>query len=280
MVSFDPFTQDPIFDKEYPAAQATFPIDSHGYKLNAIIEIAQGKGPHSTIILLHGFPGNEKNIDLAHIFRRAGFNVLVFYYRGSWGSGGNYCFQNCIEDVHSVLEYLRDPIIATIHRIDFSNIILIGHSWGGFVALFAGLEDKLINKIASISGFNIGKFGKWLEKNESTDEVLIDLLDDNGPLRGTSGRQLLDEIHEKRVSWDLIGLADKLSRMHICLIGALRDEILPIDFHHKPLVNSIFQISNQNLTTKEFDTSHSYSDRRIALAKFLLNWLNVSKTEI
>ncbi|MCE7734402.1 MAG: alpha/beta hydrolase [Candidatus Heimdallarchaeota archaeon] len=277
MVSFDPFTDDPIFDQEYPASQATFPIDSHGSNLNAILEIAQGKGPHPTIILLHGFPGNEKNFDLAHIFRRAGYNVLIFYYRGSWGSGGNYCFQNCIDDVVSVLNHIREPTTAITHRIDTKNIILIGHSWGGFVALFAGVIDPRITKIASISGFNIGKFGKWLEKNKDPDTELYELFDNLGGLQGTSGKLLLNEIHTKHGLWDLEDLAEKITKKDVCLTGAVNDEVLPMKFHHTPLVNSITEISKHNLTTKTFSTSHSYSDNRLALAKFLLKWLNEYK---
>ena len=44
---------------------------------------ANGQGPHPTIVLLHGFPGNEKNLDLAQSLRRAGYNVLFFHYRGA-----------------------------------------------------------------------------------------------------------------------------------------------------------------------------------------------------
>ena len=43
----------------------------------SVIYIASGPGPHPTVLMLHGFPGNEKNLDLAYSFRRAGWNVLV-----------------------------------------------------------------------------------------------------------------------------------------------------------------------------------------------------------
>jgi hypothetical protein len=36
---------------------------------------------------LHGFPGNERNFDVAQALRRAGYAALVFHYRGSWGVG-------------------------------------------------------------------------------------------------------------------------------------------------------------------------------------------------
>ena len=34
-------------------------------------EIAAGAGPHPTMLLLHGLPGNERNLDLAQAARRA-----------------------------------------------------------------------------------------------------------------------------------------------------------------------------------------------------------------
>jgi pimeloyl-ACP methyl ester carboxylesterase len=36
-------------------------IMSHGSRLNAVLFMASGKEAHPTILLMHGFPGNEKN---------------------------------------------------------------------------------------------------------------------------------------------------------------------------------------------------------------------------
>ena len=35
------------------------------------------------MILFHGLPGNEQNLDLAQAIRRANWNVLTLHYRGS-----------------------------------------------------------------------------------------------------------------------------------------------------------------------------------------------------
>ena len=64
----------------------------HG-KLLATLYSAGGEGPHPTVLLLHGIPGCEQNLDLAQAFRRAGFHVMTFHYSGSWGSSGNYSLQ-------------------------------------------------------------------------------------------------------------------------------------------------------------------------------------------
>jgi pimeloyl-ACP methyl ester carboxylesterase len=71
-------TTDPAPDKANPAAMETFQIPSHGAMLNALAYIGEGAGPHPVVLLLHGFPGNEKNLDLAQAIRRDGWDVVYF----------------------------------------------------------------------------------------------------------------------------------------------------------------------------------------------------------
>ena len=80
---------------------------SHGSDLCGVMLTPQGKGPHPTAILLHGFPGYDDPIDLAHALRRCGMNILRFHYRGSWGVKGSFSFSNCMEDVKSAIDFLR-----------------------------------------------------------------------------------------------------------------------------------------------------------------------------
>jgi predicted alpha/beta-fold hydrolase len=87
-------TTDPAVDKANPAAMQTFEIPSHGALLNAFAYVAAGAGPHPTVILLHGFTGNEPNLDLAQSIRRAGWNVIYFDYRGSWGLARRLLFHS------------------------------------------------------------------------------------------------------------------------------------------------------------------------------------------
>src|ERR1700751_2289463 len=79
---------DPAPDPLYPPRSSQVLAPSHGMGINALLYLAGGAGPHPTMVLLHGFPGNEQNLDLAQAIRRAGWNVLTMHYRGSWGSPG------------------------------------------------------------------------------------------------------------------------------------------------------------------------------------------------
>ena len=67
-------------------------------EINGVAYLAGGAGPHPTVILLHGLPGNEKNLDLAQAIRRDGWNAVTFNYRGSWGSPGVFRFGQNLED--------------------------------------------------------------------------------------------------------------------------------------------------------------------------------------
>jgi len=149
-------TADPPADKQHPATIETFQLPSHGAALNALMYIAAGAGPHPVVILLHGFPGNEKNLDLAQSIRRAGWNVLFFNYRGSWGSPGDFSFTHSTEDVDAALAYLREPANAAKLEANPKRIVLIGHSMGGFMAAYSGSRDPEVLGIGLISGADFG----------------------------------------------------------------------------------------------------------------------------
>ena len=110
-------------------------IPSDGALLNGFVYVASGEGPHPVVILLHGLPGYERNLDIAQDIRRAGWDVLYFDYRGSWGSPGTFSLSHCIEDAAAAIAFLRRPSVAKNLRADSSRIALVGHSTGGFVAV-------------------------------------------------------------------------------------------------------------------------------------------------
>ncbi len=271
-MNFDPFTDDPKIDLAYPADQKSLIIDSEGFLLNGLIEIAQGKGPHPTILFLHGFPGTEKNLDIAHVLRRAGFNVVIFSYRGSWGSKGSYSFKNNIIDCHNVLNFLRN------HHKDFrikrDDIIVIGNSLGGFNALYTVFKEPTIRRVASISGFFLPKVKYLLENDEEHKKILLDLFNTSlNPLDGTTYENLIQELLAID-SWDFSGYYETLASKDLLLVSTLKDEVVPPELYEFPFIKELEKFNPNDLTQKTFyDASHSYSDHRIKLTKVLLDWL-------
>src|ERR1700743_1035826 len=78
------------WDASSPAGMAELRIPSEGSLLAGFLYKANGAGKHPTLLLLHGYPGNERNLDLAQGVRAHGWNVIYFDYRGSGGSPGDF----------------------------------------------------------------------------------------------------------------------------------------------------------------------------------------------
>lgn len=124
---------------------------SKGEKLLGALYLARGDSPKPTAVLLHGIPGIEKNYDLALALRDAGWNALVFHYRGCWGSGGRYNFHGIPEDVRAAVEALSGDGYA---QVDPAQVALVGHSLGGWAAVLSAAADPRIRAVASIAGIH------------------------------------------------------------------------------------------------------------------------------
>jgi pimeloyl-ACP methyl ester carboxylesterase len=120
---------DPPRDAAHPAAMSAFVIPVPEGALNAVMYTAAGTGPHPTLLLFHGFPGNEQNLDLAQAARRAGWNVLTLHYRGSWGSPGSFSFAHCEEDGAHALAFVRQRDTIIKFRIDPRALPWAGTAW-------------------------------------------------------------------------------------------------------------------------------------------------------
>ena len=118
-------------------------FDSDGHRLLGILYLARGNDPKPTVLLLHGCPGLEKNLDLAVRLREAGWNSLVFHYRGCWGSAGRYDLLSIPRDVTAAVDYL-----AGCPRVDLGRIAVLGHSLGGWAALVTAATEPRLRAVA------------------------------------------------------------------------------------------------------------------------------------
>jgi pimeloyl-ACP methyl ester carboxylesterase len=267
-------TTDPPVDKAHPAAMESFQIPSHGQPMNAVAYLAAGAGPHPAVIVLHGFPGNGKNLDIAQAIRRAGWNAIYFNYRGSWGTPGVFSFGNAIEDTQAAIAYLREPANATRLHIDPKRIVLIGHSMGGFMAAYAGSHDPAILGTALISAAN---FHDWAGGDLKPDQELANRarlvkgIVDNDilPLAGCTAVGLADEMLSHRKQWNFVDYAAMFGARPLLLITS--DDGLAPGANH--LAAAVRASGNAHVTEAHFATDHSYSDQRIALQAAVLNWL-------
>ncbi len=112
-VTPDPLVTDPPSDADPPASTPALTIDSDGVALLGVLHLPAGPGPHPVVVLLHGFPGNERNFDLAQALRRAGYAALVFHYRGSWGVDGSWSWANVLADATRAVAAVHEAATTT-----------------------------------------------------------------------------------------------------------------------------------------------------------------------
>jgi uncharacterized protein len=268
----DPLATDPEPDLELPATTPALTFPSAGEELLGVLHVPQGPGPHPVVVLLHGFPGNERNFDLAQVLRRAGYAALVFHYRGSWGVGGTWSWGHVLEDAAAVVDGLRDSTFAPTHRLDPGRVALVGHSLGGFAALMTAAADASIAAVASVAGFDFGAVGASCRADANVRAAWVEAFDGElGPLRGTSGEALVAEMEAAGDSWRLARLAPLLADRAVLLVGTGRDAVTPHDLHHDPLVAAY---ADAHLEHHVFPTDHALSDHRGTLARTVLGFLD------
>jgi len=267
-------TTDPPQDKTAPAAIQTFQLPSHGALLNALVYVAAGAATHPMVVLLHGFPGNERNLDLAQALRRAGYDVLFFDYRGSWGSPGDFSFTHCIEDTQAAIAYVRDPANATRFRADPARVIVIGHSLGGFLARYAAGHDPNIAATVIISAGPLGidKLAPIpAEHRAMTLTPLAEHFKAEGmaPLAGCTPESLAAEVIAHADAWNIPSLARDFPARPLLIIHS-DDGYMA---WNQAFAAALPPAAAARVTQVHFATDHSYSDQRIALEQAVLDFL-------
>ena len=277
---FDPVRMDaPRGDP--PATSPELQFQSEGFHLNAVAYLAAGAGPHPTVLLLHGFPGNERNLDLAQAIRRAGWNVFFFRYRGAWGSGGEFSFGNALEDVRAVVTTLREPEFARAHRVDSARIALLGHSMGGAVALISAAELAEVRCVASLAGANLGALAERVSASPEAAKAVAQFQSwGEGRVRGVSGEAMIAELLANRERFTLTRHAATLATKPTLLVAGARDDVTPPAAHHAPLVAAIRAANGTLLEETTLASDHAFSETRIALADTLVAWLASRRAHI
>ena len=256
------------------ASMESFQIPSHGALLNAFVYVAAGTGPHPAVVLLHGFPGNEKNLDLAQGMRRAGWDVLFFNYRGSWGSPGDFSFQHSIEDTAAAVAYLRDSVHAKALRLDPQHIVLVGHSMGGFMAVQAAAGDPSVAAIGLVSAADMaGLIPAGLPSTAEASvlpRVAASLAGEGmSPLAGCTPESLARELFSHAATWRFTASA-AADATRPTLVVTSDDGLAPAD---DAFALALRDHGDKAVTTAHLNTDHSYSDERLKLTDTVLGWL-------
>ena len=237
-----------------PATSEEIFINIEGDTIAAFGLFAAGAELKETVLLLHGLPGNERNMDLAQQLRRDGRNVIYFNYRGSWGSQGEFLYSNCLKDIIAVMDFLDRPENATKYRIKKASYILFGHSTGGGLALLSGATDQRVKKIGMYSPWNVSTTSRenflWLQ----------------GYLKGLfmlniDAVKFTRELTDNLDAYDPLRFRQSLGEKHVLVVDENK--------RNKEWVEQI-----ENVKYILMETDHSFSDKRLELIEAVSLWLD------
>lgn len=257
---------DPPREAAHPARLEQVRYRTGGVDVPARWFVAAGAGAHPTVLLLHGFPGTELNLDLARVLQRAGWNVLAIHYRGVWGAPGRFSFGHTIEDAHAALAWLRSPAAAA-DGVDPRRIVAIGHSMGGFDAAMLG-DDKGLAGYVLISAADMA--GEAAKSDFATGSA-----DDIGYTNATAASLTADaRAHAAAWSW-----RERTAQMagRPVLILTSDDGLAPTgEAAAAAVAAAVAATGGPKPTLVHMATDHSFNDHRVALAATVVQWLGAS----
>lgn len=263
-------------DQRHDAAELPVEIGPSGDRIRGTMYVARGPGPHPTVLFLHGFPGRQEWPDFVRPLRDAGRNVLAIHYRGTWNSEGQYWPNGVVEDVERARAFLARPDVRARYRSSDAPVALVGHSFGGWVALTAARRSPERECVAALALSNLGRLGhKW-----STDVAARNAMVDGmqrmrrgGRLRSAEGDRLVREVIDRAGEFDAATYGPDLRDHPVYLLGALKDVVAHLDVHHRVVAESLRVAGGVKLTAVELFTSHNFNEGEAMVAAAVATWL-------
>jgi pimeloyl-ACP methyl ester carboxylesterase len=251
---------DPVKDPLDPPGILELKFNSSGSDIYGFEYLANGAGPHPTVILVHANPGNERNLDIAQALRRAGYNIVYFDYRGSWGSKGVYSYPNCIGDTRAVIDFVTDSANVVDGRIDTSKIYLLGHNLGAGIAMIEGLNDPRVKGVAVLSLVNPYTIFRGVEAKEN----FIDMKEYFSTLGmlNTTPQDFLMSMVNNLESYNIVKMVAGSSK-----------PVMVIDEHHNNEELKRY-LQKPNVKYEIWDTDLEFSDTRVTVTKKIKSWLD------
>lgn len=256
------FQADPPRDAAHPARLEQIRYQTGGVDVPARLFVAAGAGAHPTVLLLHGFPGTELNLDLARVLQRAGWNVLAIHYRGVWGAPGQFSFGHTIEDAHAALAWLRSPAGAA-YGVDARRIVALGHSMGGFDTAMLG-DDKGLAGYVLIAAADMGRAAVRADfATGAADEISY---------TNATPATLAAEARAHAADWNWARRTALMAGRPVLIVTS-DDGLAPTG---EAAAAAVAAAGGPKPTLLHVATDHSFNDHRVALAATVVQWLNTS----
>lgn len=230
-----------------------------------------GQGMHPVLIFTHGYPGHEKNLDLAQSLRRMGFHSVVFFYRGSWGSEGQFSFNGSIKDTQAVLDFV---LTDTQHGFDKKNIFFIGHSLGcitaaRMIALYPEVRGGVF-----LAPCDFGKMYLLGKGGKSYSQSIACTIEEGIPyVNGTDSQTLIREIKEHLDTFSIEPYIEELAKKPILWISSPEDEVVSEQAGTLSFMQKLKRYPGHQIQWHRVASDHYFSNIRMEISMKIANFL-------
>lgn len=244
-------------------------IPSGGAVISGRILLGVGEGPRPAVVLFNGFPAGPGIPRIATDLQNAGYTILLPQYRGVGTSGGTVSIRNSREDGAAAVAWLR-----TVSGIDQSKVVVLGVSYGGWVALQTAASDHSIGCVLALVPADMGVIGsRWGSDSEyraawRTD--LASIAEDSTLARFGEGGvdRFMDDATRDAAGSGLAQRATEFADRPIFVAGGRSDPAAPFADHYVPLVDALRR-AQAPFTAIEFDGGHNPSEVSAAAQSFI-----------
>lgn len=158
-------------------------------------------------------------------------------------------------------------------HVDPHRIVVVGHSYGGFVAAHSAQRHPEFAAVALIAPWDIsydaGEFSK-LSQMQADRQASSAFNDVDGRLTGATALSLMRYIRKDGSRLQLTDATAALARRPLMLVIATRDDP---DDQAVDLRPALEKAHANRVTYRLFNTDHGFNDQRIALETYVLEWL-------
>jgi pimeloyl-ACP methyl ester carboxylesterase len=215
---------------------------------------------------------------LVNSLAKSGYSVVRFNYIGSWANGGQFSWFGGVLDTEAVLRFLRTDEARRL-GVDGSRIVLVGHSYGGWVALMTAARDPTVRCVAAMASHNVGRAGQLLRGDPSRYQSRIAVFEEElqgpeAPIRAESAKALADDQIDHAKAWDLTNHVEQLRSKQLLFVSAEQDAILPHRLYIQPLVDALLQSGALDLRTAVIEgADHNFSQHGAEFNRMIESWV-------
>jgi dipeptidyl aminopeptidase/acylaminoacyl peptidase len=205
-------------------------LKSDGLELVGELHVPSGDKVHPALCICHGIPASPPDPTdkgytlLAKRFCHAGFNTLIFNFRGAGRSGGNLDILGWSRDLKGALDFLYN-----LKEVDRTRFCLLGFSGGAAVSVYTAAHDPRISSVAACAC--PADFRSLSQREAPLDT--IQRFREIGSIRDKDFPPSIEEWKRGFETITPIKWIAKISPRPLLLVHGDADELIPLEHAHR-----------------------------------------------